>query len=185
MPGFDFTYGFVVHRSSLLNLLPDKGKDDPASYAQNSGPIFPIDSTLSEIGLSSTNVLSWASWGPEVTHWYEIDGDMIQTRACYGQTMIMYDAEIHRIVRWDFNPNSVRKAKLAGAAQTCDEGQEDSSPEPGKHVIICSTLNAGNWFEWPIESSLPFVETKHARDKGSSIQTFLFNDNLVIAQSVG
>jgi hypothetical protein len=146
-------FAFVVHRSALLAHIP-------AAYRECAPFCSPPELTPA----AALVQVPWSAWGPATTRWFEDDLmalSWITTTAGQRSVTIKGGNTTPIIVR-DFNPNSVRAARvLATASGKSLQGSWSTQLPNGNSMSLKaedSVIAAGSMFYEGVRSSLPYVE---------------------------
>jgi hypothetical protein len=154
---------FYVHRESLLALLASSksvGAVDSATPAPHHPQIRKQGPYQSLGACISPKVLHWDEWGPDITHWYEIDKTFKRGSIYYGEHVVWVDQMTHEIVVRDFNPTIVKKAR--DVLSCSHASMEFVTPTmPIKRMIIEGhEIHSPQFFKSRVHSRLPCLETR-------------------------
>ena len=152
-------FSFVVHRRSLIALLPLEAREAPrfhAAWPQADGiTVLPLE---------------WEKWGPRVTRWFACDEEPMRwITMTNGQRYVTTtDEQRGPLTLRDFNPYHVRRHQMRAADG--DRDAEEKMVLPNGNIVRLVTqktvLQRGDLFEADVESELPYCETVTRKEYG-------------------
>jgi len=178
-------FAMIVHRQSLLNLLP-------------------LDHTTNGSGIRNIlEPIPWSDWGPPISRWFKGDSFRRQMTLCTGQRYIEYDNQDYTgdripasLTILDFNPFSIKMAlsnieKKRPEASYLDifAGKESSNARLsviGGVKIPDSVQNVfkpeGGHFVSDIHCMLPYLRVSTVEE--FQISSFHLGQDLLVALSI-